>query len=93
MIISLCFVKVSFFPLCVVIPPGPGSICAGTVVKFLQPYLFIFPLVIISDIRLFVFVSLIRCCVKGLDTNIQVVLLSVFVYLAFSPDVVSVAPV
>lgn len=55
--LSLCFVKVSFFPPCVVTPPGPGNICAGTVVKFLQPYLFIFPLVMISDVHLFVFVS------------------------------------
>lgn len=42
---SLCFVIVSFFPICVESPPGPGNICAGTVVKALQPYLFIFPLI------------------------------------------------
>lgn len=40
----VCFVNVSLFPICVVSTPGPGNICAGTVVKAPQPYLFIFPL-------------------------------------------------
>lgn len=44
-LLSLCFVNVSLLPLSVVSPPGPGNICAGKVVKALQPYLFIFPLI------------------------------------------------
>lgn len=45
--VILCIksVNVSFFPPSVVNPPGPGSICAGKIVKTLHPYLFIFLLI------------------------------------------------
>lgn len=71
----------SFFPPSVVSPPGPGNICAGKVVKTLQPYLFIFLLISyhtrlqMSHVHLIAFRLLpFHLCSLDLDAVIQVLL-------------------
>lgn len=80
--LSLCFVNVSFFPLSVVSPPGPGNICAGTVVEaqFNPTCSYSCSSVTAHDFRLFICLCFIcflcYICILNLDIHIQGYLLS-----------------